>query len=191
MPRTIEPDTAPRGNRWRPLIWGAAGCLLLLPLAAMQFTHEVDWTLSDFVVMGAMLAIACGTYELGAWISGNTVYRAAFGIAVLASFLLMWVNLAVGVIGSENNPANLMYAGVLAVGAIGALVARFQPGGMSRALLATALAQLVVGAIALAAFDAELRVIVGVSAMFAVLWLASAGLFRMAARDQRGMRAVG
>ena len=39
---------------------------------------------SLFAVMGALLAIACGIYELGAWLSGNTAYRAGFAIAVLA-----------------------------------------------------------------------------------------------------------
>ena len=55
--------------------------------------------------------------------------------------MLVWINLAVGIIGSEDNPANLMYGGVLAVGVAGAVAARFRPGGMARALAATALAQ--------------------------------------------------
>jgi len=42
----------------------------------------------------------------------------------------------------------LMYIGVLAVGIIGALIARFQPHGMARALFATALAQMLVAVIA-------------------------------------------
>jgi hypothetical protein len=50
------------------------------------------------------------------------------------------MNLAVGIIGSEDNPANLMYGGVLAVGIIGAIIARFEPHGMARALVATTLA---------------------------------------------------
>jgi hypothetical protein len=51
------------------------------------------------------------------------------------------MNLAVGVIGTEDDPANLMYVGVLAVGIIGAIIARFRPHGMARTLFATALAQ--------------------------------------------------
>ncbi len=41
-----------RGNPWRAAVWCAAAFLLLLPLVAMQFTREVNWTLSDFVVIG-------------------------------------------------------------------------------------------------------------------------------------------
>lgn len=121
-------------------MWGTAALLLALPLVAMQFTKDVVWTLRDFVTFGAMLVGACGTYELAARVSGNRSYRAAAGVALATAFFLVWVNLAVGVIGNEGNPANLMYGGVLAIGIIGAILARSQPHGMARALEATALA---------------------------------------------------
>src|ERR687893_1141155 len=141
-----------RGGRfWRIAPWVIAGLTLLLPLIAMQFTHEVVWDETDFAVMGAMLFGACGAYELAARMTGNRAYRTAVGVALAAAFILVWMNLAVGIIGSEDNPANLMYGGVLAVGIVGALVARFRPLGMARALVATALAQALVAVIALAA----------------------------------------
>ena len=179
------PVTGPRRgrNRFRPLIWGAAAFLLLLPAVAMQFTSEVNWTGSDFVVMGVMLATACGLYELAVWLSGNTAYRAAFGIAVLTGFLTVWVNLAVGMLGSENNIENLMFAGVLLIAAVGALAANFRPRGMARAMDAAALAQLLVCVIALAIGFRERGVFL--AACFAVPWYASAQLFRKAARDQQ------
>ena len=127
-------------------------CILLLPLVAMQFTDEVVWDLADFVVAGVLLFGAGLTYELvarRARKAGNTAYRAAVGVAVATALILVWMNLAVGIIGNEENPANLMYGGVLAVGIIGALIARFQPQGMARALFATALAQMLVAVIAL------------------------------------------
>ena len=61
-----------RGNPWRMAVWGTAALLLLLPLAAMRFTEEVKWTMSDFIVFGAMLLAACGAYEFGARRSGST-----------------------------------------------------------------------------------------------------------------------
>lgn len=115
-----------RGSRWRSAAWGAAALILLLPLLAMQVTDEVDWGVTDFAVFGAMLIAAGGTYELAARMTGNTAYRAAVGFAIAAAFILVWMNLAVGIIGTENNPANLMYGGVLAVGIIGAIIVRFQ-----------------------------------------------------------------
>jgi peptidoglycan/LPS O-acetylase OafA/YrhL len=118
---------------------------------------------------------------------GNTAYKSAVGIALAAAFFLFWVNGAVGIIGNENNDANLMYLGVLAVGGIGAVIARFQPHGMARALFATALAQALVAVIALIGglgstgpiWPWDVLILTG---FFAALWLVSALLFRHAAR---------
>jgi hypothetical protein len=78
-----------------------------------------------------------------------------------------------------------MYFGVLVVGMIGALIARLQPRGMSRALFAMALAQLLVPVIALVVwnppFDPGVVPVFGLNAMFAMLFVVSALLFRHAA----------
>jgi hypothetical protein len=79
---------------------------------------------------------------------GNT-YRIAVGVALAAALILVWLSLGVGIIGRDGDPANAMYFGVLAVGIIGAVIARFRPRGMAHALFATALAQTAVAAIAL------------------------------------------
>ena len=168
-----------RGNRWSLAIWGAAGCLLLLPAIAMRFTSEVDWGPEDFVVMGAMLATACGAYELATRLSGSTAYRAGAAVAIAGGFLVVWVNLAVGMLGSENNLENLIFAGVLATGVIGALAARFRAAGMVHALHATALAQVATVLYALLAGYADVAPLV---ALFVLPWLLSAQLFRLAAR---------
>jgi hypothetical protein len=75
-------------------------------------------------------------------------YRLAVGISVAAALMLVWLSLGVGIIGRDGDPANRMYFGVVAVGIIGALLARFRPLGMARALFAMALAQTLVAAIA-------------------------------------------
>ena len=182
MAAHMHGDGEHRGNRWRPVIWGGAAFLLSLPLLAMQFfpAGGVNWTLADFVVMGAMLSIACGAYELVAWLSGNTAYRAAAGVAILAGFLTVWVNLAVGMIGSEDNPYNLLFVGVLAVALAGALVARLRAGGMARAMGAAACAQALVATVALVAGRDPRGAVF--SLLFAAPWLAAALLFRKAAR---------
>lgn len=169
-----------RGNRWRIVVWGGAALLLLLPLVAMRFTRDVAWTGRDFAVFGAMLAVLCGGLEIAVRMSRNHAYRAAAGVALIAGFLLVWMNLAVGIIGNEENPANLMFFGVLVVGFVGALLARFRAERMARALVAMALAQVVVAVVAQigGAFVWPLTVV------FSGLWLGSAALFRKAARDQ-------
>lgn len=168
-----------RGSRWSLLVWIGAIALWLLPLVAMQFSREVAWTAFDFGVWGAMLLVACGLFELTVRLSRNTAYRAATGVAIIAAFGLVWVNLAVGIIGDENNPANLMYAAVLLVGILGAVIARFKSGGMALVLVIMALAQGSVGAVALMGGQFTLPIDAG----FAVLWLLSAALFAKAARD--------
>lgn len=168
-----------RGMRW--VVWGGAACLLLLPLVAMQFTADVDWTLFDFVVMGTMLGLVCGAFELAVWVARSNVYVVAAGVAVATAFLTTWINLAVGIIGNENNPANLMFFGVLAIGFIAVLFARIEPLGMARAMEVTAVAQAIVGVIAFftASDQPEAYALPG---FFVAMWLISAQLFRKAAR---------
>jgi hypothetical protein len=166
------------------VLWGAAALLLLLPLIAMQLTDEVVWSVTDFVTFGAILLGVGIPLELAVRKTRDTAYRAGAGVAVVAAFLLVWINIAVGILGDEGNPANLMYFGVIAVGIIGALVARFRPQGMARVLWVTALAQASVGAIALAAGlgtpeNTPLQIL-ALNGIFVVLFAGSAWLFRKA-----------
>src|SRR5688572_16523113 len=130
------------------------------------------------LVGGAVLA-----YELVAKQPGNKAYRFAVGVALVAVFLLVWMNVAVGGILGDD-PANMMYFGVLLVGFIGAVIARLEPQGMSRALLATAFAMVLVPAIALIigtpAFANGVIAVFGLHAVFAMLFVGSALLFRRA-----------
>jgi hypothetical protein len=117
----------------------------------------------------------------------HTAYRVAFGLALTAAFLIVWLNVAAGLIGIEDDdPANLLYVAVLAIGLIGAMLARFQPRGLARALFGTALAQALVGAIALRYPNTASRVqIVVLHGVFVALFLGAALLFRHAARQRR------
>ncbi|MGX5732321.1 hypothetical protein ACWKWK_17550 [Pseudoxanthomonas beigongshangi] len=181
MSTDAQHSRGPRLPGWRLLMWGGAATLLLLPLIAMQFTGEVDWTPFDFAVFGTLLALACGACEVAVRISrGNRLYRAAAFLAIATGFLLVWVNLAVGFVGSETNPYNLWYAGILALGMTGALIARFRPRGMAATLTATAFAQAVIGLIAQSGGMAHPW---PATLLFAGLWLVSAMLFHAAGRS--------
>jgi len=172
---------------WRFGRWIAVAMLILtVPWVAMRFTSEVAWTGSDFVFAGALILGVGFAYELAA-MRGNAAYRAATALALAAAFLTVWFTGAVGIIGDEGNSANLLFGGVLATALLGAAVARFRPAGMSLAMIAAACAQVLIGAVALAmgwgATDPSYPWdIVGVTGVFALLWLASAALFRNAAR---------
>ena len=116
-------------------------------------------------------------------------YRFATVLTLATAFILVWLIGAVGVIGVEGDPFDLMYFGVLAVGIIGAITTRLQPHGMARALLATALAQALVTVIALIIGKHQSSVssvpeILILNGFFIALFLGSARLFGNAARDE-------
>lgn len=182
MMRAMDPAKRGRGNGWLAAMWSVAACLLLLPLVAMQFTREVAWTGMDFAVMGAMLFAACSAVHLAVRMTGNFMFRAGAIVAVAGAFALVWINLAVGIIGAESNPANLMFAGVLAIGGIGALLARFRGAGLANVLVWMAGAQAAIPAIAMAVRLPFGNEVWGLTAGFVALWLLAAALFRMAAR---------
>lgn len=183
----------------RLIVWAVVVALILLiPLVLTLLGSGVDgegwhWTLFDFVFMGTLLFGTGLAYELVARNAGTIAYRAAVGVALAAAFLLVWTNAAVGIIGDgEEDLASMMYVGgVLAVGFIGALISRFQPQGMACALFATALAQALVAVIALIAGWGSAgpiwpRDILIATALFGTLWVASALLFRRAAKGSSG-----
>jgi hypothetical protein len=84
--------------------------MLLSALVATQFIGEVSWV-DNLAQTGALLIGVGIAVELASRKTGEAAYRAAIGLAVGSALLLGWVNGAVGIIGSEQNDANLMYAG--------------------------------------------------------------------------------
>ena len=72
--------------------------IVILLLIAMQFTNEVNWTLSDFVIMGFLLLATGLSCELVLRKVKKLEYRIAICLAILAVFFLIWAHLAVGII---------------------------------------------------------------------------------------------
>ena len=167
---------------WRMAVWGGAALLMLVPAAAAQVSDEMAWGPGDFILAGAMLLAACGLAELAMRKTDNWAYRAGAGTAVAAAFLLFLAAGAVGILGSEDEPANLLFPGVIAVGLAGALLARFRPGGMARAMAVTAGAQVLAGIVGMVLVP-DLRGFLLGTGLFSAMWLASAWLFATAARQ--------
>ena len=165
-------------NPWRVAGWSLPVVLLVAPAVAMRFTREVDWSASDFIIMGVLFAAIGLGVEFLVRQSQSTAYRIGAVIALVAAFLTIWVNLAVGMIG-DDNPYNLLFAGVLGIGLAGSIVARFAPAGMAWAMAATALAQ---AAVAAGGLSTDPRG-GALSMVFAVPWLVAAALFAKAARE--------
>jgi hypothetical protein len=163
---------------------GTASILLIpLVLTLLAIWH---WKPGAFVLAFALLVGGAGlTYRMAEKkMMSNKTYRFAVGVALATVFLLVWINAAVGGILGDD-PANMMYFGVLLVGFTGAVIAHLEPNGMSNALFATAFAIVLVPAIALIigtpAFANGVATVFGLHVVFAILFIGSAMLFRKAA----------
>lgn len=102
-------------------------------------------------------------------------YRGGIALALISALLIVWMIGAVGIFGRSGDPRDLVFFGVLAVGIIGTLIARFEPQGMARTLIAMAIVQILAGVIGLMAGWGLLPILNGV---FAALWLWSGLLFQ-------------
>jgi len=123
----------------------------------------------------------------------STSYVLAVCAAVGTTLFLVLAIGALGIIG-DGGRDDRIYAAVLAVVVIGTAVARFRPSGMSLALLATALTQVLVTGIALVSGvpeDASIIDMLGINAMYAALFCLSAWFFRRAAEEQPGVAVDG
>jgi hypothetical protein len=177
------------GSIWRKLGWGTAVALLILPFVAMQFTGEVNWSPGDFLFAALMFGTVGLLLELAVRASPDWSFRGGIALAVLAGFVLIWSNLAVGILGNEENDANLLFFLVPLVAIAGSALARFRPGGMAVAMVCAGLMLLAVPVIAytlrigdaasLTRFDYPVFL-----ALFALMWFGSAALLRSADRPQ-------
>ena len=183
MTQLMETKNVMRWGRW-VLITAA---VLAVPAIAMALnpgfpdpgsgTEGVNWGPMDFAIIGVLVLGSGLLYEYASMRAGTFAHRAAVAIAVATGVFLIWVNLAVGMIGDEGNPANLMYLFVLFVALIGAAIARFEPREASIAMFATATAHVAVAAIALVA---GLGPTLFADALFIGAWVVSGLLFRQA-----------
>ncbi|SMC47901.1 hypothetical protein [Novosphingobium sp. B1] len=163
----------------RPLGWSMVGLMLAVPLLAMQFEERlhlgVRWTASDFAVAALLLGVTGAALELAVRANGSRAYRAGAFLGTGAALALVWINLAVGLVGAEGNPANMWFMLVPLVGLAGAALARFEAQGTARAMLAMVVAQIAAGLLAGGGMQA-----LAITLAWGSCWLASAWLFRRA-----------
>ena len=100
MDRNMNDTSGTRGI-WRAMLWGGLAILLALPALAMSLGAEgVDWSVSDFVIMGGLMTLlGLGIEALLRFVGGWRERRIAIGAAVVV-FLLVWAELAVGLFGT-------------------------------------------------------------------------------------------
>jgi len=160
--------------------WSLAALLLTLPAVAMQAGVEgVVWTASDFVFAAVIFAVVGGLFELAARASRNISYRAAVVVAVANGFLQLWVTLAVGIIGNENDPANWTYLAVVLTGLCTAVTAVGNIRSLARGMAVMAGLQLFF--FALHMIDGHMTAVIDL--FFTALWLLASRLFALAGRQ--------
>ncbi len=165
--------------------------ILLVPLVTMQFTNEVKWTIYDFLAAGILLFATGFSYKLLTKKSENSIYKTACIIALGSGFFLIWANLAVGITDSGNNPLNIVYFVVVAIGIFGAFAARFRPKGMALTMfMLAALQSLITIIILLYALTHNIEFTLNdilrylaINGIFILLFILSGILYRNAAQD--------
>ena len=73
------------------------GLLLLIPLIAMQFTNEVNWSFFDFIIMGGMLTITGLLIGIILKKVKNSKNRLILIVTIVMIFFLIWAELGVGI----------------------------------------------------------------------------------------------
>lgn len=158
---------------------------LMIPLIAMQFSTEVNWTISDFLFAGILIFGTGLTFKLITQNNSSNLFKIAVASALGSGLFLIWANAAVGIIGSENNDFNALYFLVIFVGIIGIFLSRLQAGRLSLTLFAMAATQLIMTIVALFSGMANLphssvATIIAVNTFFITWFIVSAFLFKYA-----------
>ena len=186
---THNPQDGRPSDGWRIARWTVAATLLLIPALAMQIPDSGwNWSIGDFVFAAVMIGGSGLLYEWAAKLAAGWAYRAGVAVALLTGFLLVWINMAVGVVGEPDDPHTAAYFCEVLVAGACVFTAMLRPQGMARAMAATAGFQLLVTGLAAAdGWDAGeppgTAGLLGLNLGFALLWLATAALFGKAARD--------
>jgi hypothetical protein len=74
--------------------------LLIIPLIGMNFTNEIDWDLSDFIISGLILLVFSLTANFLIHRISNRNRRVVYITILLILFMFIWIELAVGIFGT-------------------------------------------------------------------------------------------
>ena len=64
----------------------------------------MNWTASDFVFAAVLIGGVGLVLELAVRSTPSAAYRSGVAVLAAASFLLIWINAAIGIVGNEDNP---------------------------------------------------------------------------------------
>lgn len=162
-------------NGWRIAGWGSLLALLALPVLAMQFTGEVDWTGGDFAFAAILLSFLGMSVETGLRVGKTASHRAGYVIAAGTAFATVWSNAAVGIIGDDNAVNGLFFV-MVAMALVAGLIRRFRPRTMGWITCLLALGQYGTGLIAMYALPGH-PIEWGILTFLAALWICASACF--------------
>lgn len=159
--------------------------LLLIPFTGNLTIEGWNWKWNDFLFAWVVFTVTTLVFRfLVTRPMANPAYKAGVALAALAGFLVFWITAAVQIIGDEN-PANLLYLGVILTGLGGVALARFKPAGMAKAAFATAAVTFVVPIVGVIVkptdFSPGIPQVFLLNGVFVLMFVASGLLFRQAA----------
>jgi hypothetical protein len=161
--------------------------ILCIPAVVMQWDNGMNWSGFDFVFAGTVIFFTGLAYILISQRSTNAKYKWALGLGLLGMFMDIWVNGAVGIIGDSD--INALYLAVLAIGFIGAILARFQAARMAWVSYAMAAMQFAIPIIALVMnepdFSPGIVPVLALNGGWVVLFIGSGLLFQQAAGERK------
>ena len=89
-----------KNNKRTLIIFSITAAILMIPLVAMQFTKEVAWSGSDFLIMGILLSVTAFFVDFILRIVAVNGKRFFYIALALIVFFLIWAELAVGIFGT-------------------------------------------------------------------------------------------
>ena len=179
----MDPHGQPHIPIWRILGWGTVVAFVLAPLVAMQFTSDVQWDKTDFIIATVIFGIIGALVELTVRLTASAFARAGGFLAILAGFMVLWANLSVGMIGDAGNPANLLFGAVLLIAVAGAWLSILHRLILPTFMLAAGVTQFAIGLFAGilgSDFQGGLFTI-----LLSTLWWLASLFFAIAGRSQR------
>lgn len=163
-------------------------CLLLIPAIGNQTIEGWNWSLFDFVWAGAMIAGVQFAYHAFAKKINHHTYKMAAALGLGATFILLWINAAVGIVGDDDGINMIFFLSIVITFIVGSLISKGSPRGMAKTLYALAGVTILIptaGFIlsrAVYGKSPEMIKIYALCGMFALLFIGSGLLFRKAAK---------
>lgn len=176
---------------WRVAGW--AGVALLVPLVSSRIVEGWNWGPGAFACTYLLFFSTGMAYTRIARHAAVWTYKAGVALALVAGFVLGWATMVH--LSETERPIHLVNFGVLAVGAIGAVLARLRARGLSYALFAMAAALILAWTMTQVVFTDSIAGPVWnigvVHGGFVLLFATSGLLFRHASRHELHQRGQG